>query len=148
MKRRWGEGGGALELEKKGGGWGGERAIEIEREIEGGREWKLPVETACGLYTFGLYAKEGEFHSRLDCLIRVLILSPWQAFAIMMRKTSSQPSSSIRASQRVPRDASSQPSTVERADGEKVSSFPNLCYVGKIRYLFRRTKTVPVSKIR
>ena len=82
------------------------------------------METACGLYTFGHYAKEGDFHSRLDCLICVLMLSPWQAVA--MKKTVSQPSASTRKSQRVQQGASSQPSTLVLADSdcEKVSLFP------------------------
>ena len=99
----------------------GRRGREGE-SVRSGERRKLSVETACGLYTFGLYAKEGELYSRWDCLIRVSMLSPWQAVA--MRKTASQPSTLTRTSQRVQRSASSQPSTQERADDEKVSSFP------------------------
>ena len=103
----------------------GRRGREGE-SVRSGERRKLSVETACGLYTFGLYAKEGEFHSRFDSLIWVLMLSQRQAVA--MRKTASQPSTSTCKSQHVQLGASLQPSilehSLERTDGEKVSQFP------------------------
>ena len=108
------------------------------RERKGGNcLWKLPLD--CTRSNF--YAKEGEFHSRLDCLITLLMLSPWQAVA--MRKTSSQSRTSSRTSQCVQRGAASKPSILERADGEKVSSFPT--FVMSVKFGTCRRNSVILS---